>query len=301
MNNVLLKKGQGGSYQTLPPPLEYEEIVRLFQEKEKMEERSECEKLRTIKKELVVRNIRLVFSIARSIALFYSLGNMTIEDLRHEGIIGLMNAIDRFDWRRGYRFSTVASWWIKQAIIRGIFNQSSVIRIPCNMREKIISFNRARVRLAFSSRSLPKDKEIAEAMGLKETAVKNIKKAKKNIVSLNAAAPSHDEENERGRKELLEYLYPKNYPTVSSIIENKESEAEIDQALSFLEPREKFIIKGRYGFLDNGNIMTLQAIGKKLGLTRERVRQLQENSLKKIRRIFKAKGIRSPFENGRYS
>jgi RNA polymerase primary sigma factor len=310
MNNVLLKKKKKfGLNQKYPKQwgiLSYEETINLFKKKERLEKQFRNKGTKKIKEELVQRNIGLVYSIARSVFITCPIGIMEFNDLAQEGQIGLMKAIDRFDWKKGFRFSTYATYWIRLYMTRGIGNDSQAIRIPVSMRDRIIQFNKIKTKMAFLLGRLPTNEEIERNMELSPDQSKRLEEAiqgivSKNVISFDTDFYSHDSHGEpRNRGKLLELIVPEGSLSVFDIVEKKLLEEKLNEVLNFLTPRERFIVKARCGFF-NGNCFTLQQVADKLGLTsRERIRQIQDQALKKLRRILK-KEFEIYFQNGHYS
>lgn len=286
----------------------YEEVIKLFQKKEEMEKQNKCEEVRQIKKEIVERNRGLVIKIARSIFITNPVGSLTFEDLAQEGFIGLMKAIDRFDWEKGFRFSTYAIYRIRQNIVRAIANSSHMIRVPVSARDRAIRYHKIQSRMHFLSGHLPTDKEMQEILRLNENQIKAIKKAKEGIGAENVLSfdvdfyfpdPNSDEHKGRDREKLLEIIVPQS-ESVVEVVERKFLQEKLEEILNYLTSKEKFVIMARFGLLDDKE-KTLQKVGDELGLTRERVRQIQNEALKKIRRLFLLKGFQEYFsDNGRY-
>lgn len=291
--------------------LSHKEMIKLFQEKEKLEKEKKFREAEQIKKKIVESNIRLVHWLARSMFFSCPVGDMTFQDLVQEGSLGLMKAVDCYDWKKGFRFSSYAIYRIRQSIARGIGNKSQVIRVPVSMRDKVMQYNRAQKQMCFLLGHSPTNKEMQEALGLKEKQLRAIEKAiegisSKNVFSFDVDFYFHNPDNDgrqRDRERLLE-TEPKSelsaeLSSVFETVERKLINEKLKEILNCLAPREKFIILARFGFLDED--WTLQKVGDKLHLTRERVRQIQNQALKKIRCFFIAQGFQEYFlNNGRY-
>jgi len=223
------------------------------------------------KARLVQANLRLVVSIAKK----YIGQGVLFMDLVQEGSLGLIRAAERFDYRRGYKFSTYATWWIRQTIIRCIANTSRTIRIPVHMSDKIRQYKKAKVELTIQLGRDPSVKEMAQKLGISAEKVKNIKKAmNKEPVSLDL--PVGEDLYLEDYVPDTETVAPHNRATDNLLHEN------VSDALKILSAREKEIISERFG-LNGGKGKTLEQLGQLFGFSKERIRQIEEIALNKLR------------------
>lgn len=227
------------------------------------------------KNRFVWHNLKLVVSVAKD---FRSSG-LPFSDLIQEGNAGLIRAVEKFDWRRGHKFSTYAVWWIRQALIRAIQNHSRTIRLPSHQHDALRAYSQAKARLRLEHEGEPTAVEIAEQMGLSIEEVEDIASMAPDMVSLDAEVAGRESLRPRRLEEVLADVES------TSALDDIERVRLADQArrgLSRLDDRERSILTWRYG-LDGGDEHTLQEIGEKLGLSRERARQLEARALAKLR------------------
>lgn len=223
------------------------------------------------KRKLVQANLRLVVSIAKK----YIGQGVLFMDLVQEGSLGLIKAAEKFDYSKNFKFSTYATWWIKQTIIRAISNNSRTIRIPVHMTDKIRKFKRMYTTLSFELGREPTDKEIGEKLGMTSKQILSIKKAIiKEPISLET--PVTDDLN------VGDYIEDKSYRSPENQTKNNVLKGSIGDILSTLPEREQKIVCCRFGI--NGEIpRTLEQLGEIMGYSKERIRQLEDNALTKIR------------------
>jgi RNA polymerase primary sigma factor len=240
--------------------------------------------VRQAKRELMEANLRLVVSVAKR----YLGSDLSLLDLVQEGNIGLMKAVDRFQYRRGFKFSTYATWWIRQAITRAIADHSRTIRIPVHMVETLNRISRVNRNMINEMGREPTPEELAQRTGVPAKKVRLILESSRKPLSLETPIGEDSE--------LGDFLEDKSAGSPNDSLLSQDLTSQVERALATLSPKEKEILRLRFGIGEEGE-HTLEEVGKRFAVTRERIRQIEAKALRKLRHPLRGRNLKAFIEN----
>lgn len=241
------------------------------------------------KTKLIQSNLRLVVNVARK---SIHVSKLSLSDLIQEGNLGLMKAAEKFDYTKGYKFSTYATWWIQQSITRGIADKSRMIRLPVHMIETLGKIKKATFDLSIELGRMPNKEEIAERVGITTSKLGQLLKSAQGTISIETPANQKDDSSK-----IADYIVDETDSTPDTKVTHDNLLDDVRKILDQLNQKEKDVLILRYGLDDNGQKKTLDEIGNRYGVSRERIRQIETRAISKLKKLCRNQNLSSNLKN----